>query len=132
MVRFYYVALRKGACKCQDMVHHYYRVLLYEVGTRFYFYQLGLVRTYRSLIIIFHMTKGHQHHLDLCYKVLQYLWKSRHLTFRFNGTMGINFYVMVDSSYVSHSDRKSHYEFSVHMNDHYGSCISVSTFFLLC
>ena len=73
-----------------------------------------------------YMTKGNQHHLDLCYKVLQYLWLSRHLTLTFNGTKGINFYVMVDSSYASHSDRKSSYVLSVYMNDHSGSCISVS------
>ena len=72
------------------------------------------------------MTQRNQHHLDLCYKVLQYFWQCRHLTLTFNGTKGINFYVMVDSSYASHSDRKSHYEFSVHMNDHSRSCISVS------
>ena len=72
------------------------------------------------------MTKGYQHNLDLCYKVLQYLWQSFHLTLTFNCTEGINFYVMVDSSYASHSDRKSHYGFSVYMNYNSGSCIFVS------
>jgi len=55
-----------------------------------------------------YMTQGHQHHLDLCYKVVLYLWQSRHFTLTFNGTKGITFYVMVDLSYASHSDRKSH------------------------
>ena len=73
-----------------------------------------------------YMTQGTQHHLDLCYKVFQYIWQSRHLTLTFNGTKGLNFYIMVDSSYASHTDRKSHYGFSVHMNDQSGSCISVS------
>ena len=39
-----------------------------------------------------YMTKGNQHHLDLCYKVPQYLWQSRYLTLTFNGTKGINFF----------------------------------------
>ena len=33
---------------------------------------------------------------------------------------------MVDASYASHNDRKSHYCFSVHMNSSSGSCITVS------
>ena len=33
---------------------------------------------------------------------------------------------MVDSSYASHLDRKSHYGISIHMNNNSGSCVSVS------
>ena len=33
---------------------------------------------------------------------------------------------MVDSSYASHLDRKSHYGISIHMNNNLGSCVSVS------
>jgi hypothetical protein len=33
---------------------------------------------------------------------------------------------MVDSSYASHDDRKSHYGFSIHMNQTSGSCVTVS------
>ena len=33
---------------------------------------------------------------------------------------------MVDSSYASHLDRKSHYGISIHMNNTSGSCVSVS------
>ena len=67
---------------------------------------------YLSLV----MTKANQYHLDLSYKVLKYIWQSRHLTLKFNGQVGINFSIMVDSSYASYSDRKSHYGFSVLMN----------------
>jgi hypothetical protein len=72
------------------------------------------------------MTKASQHQLDLCYHLLKYIWYSRDLTLIFNGQSGINFFVMVDSSYASHLDRKSHYGISIHMNNNSGSCVSVS------
>ena len=46
------------------------------------------------------MTKANQHHLDLSYKVLKHIWQSLHLTLTFNGHLGINFSIMVDSSCV--------------------------------
>ena len=72
------------------------------------------------------MQKASQHHLNICYKLLKYIWATKSLTLNFNGTLGINFYVMVDASYASHHDRKSHYGFSIHMNSSSGSCITVS------
>jgi len=72
------------------------------------------------------MQKASQHHLMICYKLLRYIWGTKSLTLNFNGTHGINFYVMVDASYASHDDRKSHYGFSIHMNSSSGSCITVS------
>jgi hypothetical protein len=72
------------------------------------------------------MTKASQNHLDICFKLLKYIWKTKDLTLNFNGSLGINFHVMVDSSYASHIDRKSHYGISVHMNSKSGSCISIS------
>jgi hypothetical protein len=72
------------------------------------------------------MTKATQHHLDICYRLLQYIWKSNHLILTFNGQLGINFHVMVDSSYASHIDRKYHYGLSIHMNNNSGSCITIS------
>jgi hypothetical protein len=73
-----------------------------------------------------YMTKANQVHLDLAYKLLTYIWKTKDLTLNFNGKLGINFHVMVDSSYASHHDRKSHYGISVHMNSQSGSCITLS------
>ena len=72
------------------------------------------------------MSKASQHQLDLCYNLLKYIWYSRDLTLIFNGHLGLNFFVMVDSSYASHLDRKSHYGISIHMNNNSGSCVSVS------
>jgi hypothetical protein len=76
--------------------------------------------------ISFFMTNANQNHLNLWYKLLKYIWKTKHLSLTFNGSLGINFYIMVDSSYASHSDRKSQYGISVHMNSKSGSCISIS------
>jgi hypothetical protein len=83
---------------------------------------LSYVVNYLSLF----MQKASQNHLNICYKLLKYLWKTKSLTLNFNGTHGINFFVMVDSSYASHDDRKSHYGFSIHMNPMSGSCVTVS------
>jgi hypothetical protein len=83
---------------------------------------IAFVVNYLSLF----MTKATQHHLDLGIKLLKYIWKSKDLTLNFNGQNGINFQVMVDSSYASHLDRKSHYGISIHMNSSSGSCISIS------
>jgi len=73
-----------------------------------------------------YMTKATQHHLNICYRVLNYLSKTKTLPLIFNGTGGHNFSVMVDASYASHHDRKSHYGLSVHMNSNSGSCIAIS------
>jgi len=37
------------------------------------------------------MTKANQHHLDLSYTVLKYIWQSRHLILNFNIHLDINF-----------------------------------------
>jgi len=66
---------------------------------------LSFVVNYLSLFI----TKANQQHQDIGYKLLKYLWVTRHLKLTFNGSLGVNFYVMVDSSYASHLDRKSHH-----------------------
>jgi hypothetical protein len=83
---------------------------------------LSYVVNYLSLF----MQKASHTHLNLCYKLLKYIWKTKSLPLTFNGNSGINFFVMVDSSYASHADRKSHYGFSIHMNQNSGSCITVS------
>ena len=85
-------------------------------------HDISFVVNYLSLF----MTNANQNHLDLGYKLLKYIWTTKHLSLTFNGSLGINFYVMVDSSYASHSDRKSQYGISVHMNSKSGSCISIS------
>jgi hypothetical protein len=72
------------------------------------------------------MQKASTHHLKICYKLLRYIWATKSLTLKFNGTLGINIFVMVDASYASHDDRKSQYGFSIHMNSSSGSCITVS------
>jgi hypothetical protein len=72
------------------------------------------------------MTKANQHNLDICYRVLNYIYKTKSLTLNFNGSTGHNFSVMVDASYASHQDRKSHYGLSIHMNNKLGSCITIS------
>ena len=73
------------------------------------------------------MTNATQNHLELGYKLLKYIWTTKHLSLTFYGSLGINFYVIVDLSYyASHIDRKSQYGISVHMNSKSGSCISVS------
>ena len=64
--------------------------------------------------------------LHLAKRVLQYIGNSKHLSLQFHGKSGINFHVFVDSSYASHDDRKSHYGFSIHLNNLSGSCITVS------
>ena len=45
-----------------------------------------------------YMTKATQHHLNICYRVLNYLSKTKTLPLIFNGTGGHNFSVMVDAS----------------------------------
>jgi hypothetical protein len=72
------------------------------------------------------MIRATQQHLDIGYKLLKHIWITKHLLLTFNGALGIDFYVMVDSSYASHADRKSQYRVSVHMNSYSVSCISVS------
>jgi hypothetical protein len=83
---------------------------------------LSFVVNYLSLF----MSKADQVHLDIGFKVLQYIWKTKDLTLNFNGNLGVNFFVMVDSSYASHVDRKSHYGISIHMNSNSGSCVTIS------
>jgi hypothetical protein len=83
---------------------------------------ISFVVNYLSLF----MTNANKSHLAIGYKLLQYIWTTKHLCLTFNGSLGINFYVMVDSSYASHTDRKSQYGISVHMNSKSGSCISIS------
>jgi hypothetical protein len=72
------------------------------------------------------MTNATQVHLKLAHRVLQYIYLTRHIKLTFNGSLGTNFYVMVDSSYATHTDRKSHYGYSIHMNNQSGACITVS------
>jgi hypothetical protein len=72
------------------------------------------------------MQSATQHHLHLGHKLLKYIWQTKNLCLTFNGQLGLNFSVMVDSSYASHIDRKSHYGISIHMNPNSGSCISIS------
>ena len=57
------------------------------------------------------MTKGSQHHLDL----IKFFNMFGNRVILRQRSM-VNFSVIVDSSYASHSDRKSHYGSSVHMN----------------
>jgi hypothetical protein len=64
--------------------------------------------------------------LHLAKRVLQYSGYSKNLSLQFNGQSGINFHVLVDSSYASHDDRKSHYELSINLNKFSGSCITIS------
>jgi hypothetical protein len=72
------------------------------------------------------MTKATNHHLAIGYRILKYICKTKHLALSFSGQLGVNFYVTVDSSYASHKDRKSHYGYSIHMNESSGSCITSS------
>ena len=65
------------------------------------------------------------HHLHIAYKILRYLSNTKSYQLQFNGQW-INFNDMVDSSYVSHVDRKSHFGITVHLNSVSGSCITVS------
>ena len=65
---------------------------------------------YLSLV----MTKATQYQL-VCYKRFKHIWQSKDLTLN-----------LFDSSYASHSDRKSHCRVSVHMNSNSGSCIFIS------
>jgi hypothetical protein len=72
------------------------------------------------------MTKANVVHLNIAYRILKYIYHTRHIKLTFNGQLGINFFVMVDSSYASHHDRKSQFGFSIHMNSQSGSCITTS------
>jgi len=72
------------------------------------------------------MTKAKQHNLNFSCKALKYIWQSRHLTLTFNGQRGIHFSIMVNSSYASHSSRKSYHEFCVPVNSSSSSCFSTS------
>ena len=60
------------------------------------------------------MQKATQHHLNICFKLLKYIWATKSLTLNFNGHLGIIFIVMVDASNASHHERKSHYGFLPH------------------
>jgi len=72
------------------------------------------------------ITKATTHHLEISYRILKYICKTRTLALQFSGKHGLNFYVAVDSSYASHKDPKSHHGYSIHMNNSSGSCITSS------
>jgi len=73
----------------------------------------------------FFMSKASQHQLDFCYNLLKYIWYSRDLTLILFGQLRLHFFVMVDSSYASHIDCKSHYGNNVYPNKNSSSCVSV-------
>ena len=72
------------------------------------------------------MKSATQNHFKLAKRVLAYISHTKDMNLKFHGTAGINFTAYVDSSYASHSDRKSQFGISIHLNDNSGSCISIS------
>jgi hypothetical protein len=72
------------------------------------------------------MKSATHHQLKLAKRILAYIFHTKDINLKFHGKAGLNFYVYVDSSYASHSDRKSQFGISIHINDSSGSCISIS------
>jgi hypothetical protein len=72
------------------------------------------------------MKSATQHQLKLAKRILVYIFHTKALNLKFDGKEGLNFSTYVDSSYASHSDRKSQFGISIHINNSSGSCISIS------
>jgi len=72
------------------------------------------------------MTSATEHHLQIAYRILKYLKNTKNLKLEFHSNLGLDFHIMVDSSYASHLDRKSQYGISTYMNSKSGSCITLS------
>ena len=72
------------------------------------------------------MKSATHHELKLANRILIYIFHGKDINLKFNGKAGLHFHAYVDSSYASHSDRKSQFGISIHINDSSGSCISIS------
>jgi len=73
-----------------------------------------------------YMKSATQHQLKLAKRILAYIFHTQDIHLHFHGQEGLNFFAYVDSSYASHSDRKSQFGISIHINNSSGSCISIS------
>jgi len=69
------------------------------------------------------MKSATQHQLTLARRVLLYICHTKELTLISNGDLVIQFQVFVDSSYASHSDQKSQFGISIHLNHSSCSCM---------
>jgi len=65
-------------------------------------------------------------HLQLAIRLLIHIGNTKHLKFPFNGSFGLHFCVFVDSSNTFHTDRKSQYVVSIHLNINSLTCITLS------
>jgi hypothetical protein len=72
------------------------------------------------------MKSATHHELKLAKRILICIFHTKDINLKFNGNAGLDFHTYVDSSYASHSDRKSQFGMSIHINDSSGSCISIS------